>query len=239
MKGYARSMALGAPERDRLIAEHTGMARRIALRIARGVPSWLSKDDLIATAMVGLTEAADRYDSTRAEPFVAFAARRVRGAVIDELRKGDILPRRARATARRIGVTIRALEQSLGRPPEDEEIAKKLEVSVEEYRSNLEGLSRVSFVDLVPEEVDQQTSGSGESSPAQLLEIKELKERLVSSLQSLKERDALLLSLYYQEELTYAEIGKVLGVTESRVCQLHSRAIVRLRAEFDETRKES
>jgi RNA polymerase sigma factor for flagellar operon FliA len=233
MKAYAVKKAVQRPERDRLIAEHVGMAKRIALRLARKVPAWMNRDDLIATAMLGLAEAADRFDSTRGEPFVAFAEKRIRGAVLDELRRGDILPRRVRVRARRVGEKIRELEQDLGRRPEDEEIAGALGVSTMEYRDELEALVHVGFVELDSRDHLACNATLERDSPLEIAERREEEERLRWGLSCLNQRDATVLSLYYVEELTYAEIGTVLGVSESRVCQLHSRALLRLRAELD------
>lgn len=230
-----RRYASGANDHARtaLIAEHVDVAKRIALRVARNVPSWISKDDLVATAMIGLTEAADRYDAARGEPFVAFAERRIRGAVLDELRKGDILPRRVRTTARKVGNAVRVLETKLGRSPEDHEIAAELGVPLDTYREDLEMLSQVSFVELTPEDAEN-LRASEETSPATHAERREMTGKLRASLDRIPKRDAQIMALYYVEELTYAEIGQVLGVSESRVCQLHSRALARLRVELDD-----
>jgi RNA polymerase sigma factor for flagellar operon FliA len=208
------------------------MARRIALRIARRTPSRGSPDDLVSAAMVGLAEAVDRFDPSRGEPFVAFAEKRIRGAVLDELRRGDILPRRVRATARKVASVAAKLEQELGRPAEDEEMAARLEVSVETYREELSGLTQVSLVDLpAPDREDLGDLGSAEGqSPLEHAEKRELVAMVRNALEVLDRRDATLLSLYYVEDLTYAEIGQVLEVSESRVCQLHGRAMLRLRA---------
>ena len=233
MKAYAAAHRL--TERDRLIAEHLDVARRIALRVARRVPSWLSVDDLIAAGMIGLAEAADRYDDERQEPFIAFAEKRIRGAVLDELRRGDIMPRRVRNKARKIGIALRALEQKLGRAPEDEEIAQALEVSVKEYREELVMLTHVTVVELEAPEMQPEAHRAPDGwSPARAVERRELLTRIREGLEQLPKRDALVLSLYYNEEFTYAEIGDLLGVSESRVCQLHARAITRLRAELQD-----
>jgi RNA polymerase sigma factor FliA len=234
MNAYAQQQAAARnPERDRLIAEHIDMARRIALKAARRLPERLSHDDIIAAAMVGLTEAADRFNPTRGEPFVAFAEKRIRGAVLDELRRGDLLPRRARTTANRMGRVIADLEQKLGRSPEDEEVAVAMGVSVETFRDELSELTHVSVVEL-----DGQENGGriedGAPSPASRAERAEIVTRLRAALDEIPERDALVLSLYYVEDFNYVEIGQVLGVSESRVCQLHSRALARLRVEMSD-----
>lgn len=226
MRAYARIPSPNESVRDRRVIENVEVARRIALRVARRVPPWLSQDDLVAAAMIGLTEAADRYDESRGEPFVAFAEKRIRGAVLDELRRGDLLSRRNRVTASRIGTTMRQLEHALGRPPEDAEIAKALSVTIEDYRENLSMLTQVSFVD-VGETVEPLRAF--EPQPEEATAQKEILTQLRAALEELPERDAKLLSLYYIEELGYAEIGEIFGVSESRVCQLHGRALARLR----------
>jgi RNA polymerase sigma factor for flagellar operon FliA len=235
MKAYAKA-ATGREERDRLIAEHVDAARRIALRVARRVPDWIGADDLIAAAMVGLTEAAERYDTSRGEPFLGFAEQRIRGAVLDELRRGDIMPRRLRTTARKIGTTIQELEQRLGRSPEDHEIAATLGVPVEEFQEDLKMLTHLSVIDVESERGSSESFSAPDASPAFIAERKELVRRVAEALPSLQQRDALILSLYYNEEFTYAEIGSLFGVSESRVCQLHSRALLRLRAELEPRR---
>jgi RNA polymerase sigma factor for flagellar operon FliA len=230
MKAYAQRPARN-PARDHLITQHIDMARRIALKAARRLPDRLSYDDVIAAAMIGLTEAAERYDTQRGEPFVAFAEKRIRGAVLDELRRGDLLPRRARTTANKMGQVIAGLEQQLGRSPEDEEVAEKLGVTVEKFRDELSELTHVAVVDIEARE----HGGRLEDilpSPAAQAERKEIVARLRAALDEIPERDALILSLYYVEDFNYVEIGEVLGVSESRVCQLHSRALARLRVEL-------
>ncbi len=219
------------PVRDRLIAEHFDIARRIALRMARRCPDWISRDDLVAAGMLGLTEAAERYDGSRNEPFLVFAEKRIRGAVLDELRRGDIMPRRVRQLARKIGATIAELERKLGGPPDDEAVAAALGVPVQEYRDELEQLVHVTVGAL--ETTDDALLPTGaEDSPERLAAHREAMRRIRAALGKLEQRDILILTLYYNEELTYTEIASVLGVSTARVCQLHGRAIARLRAEI-------
>ncbi len=235
MTGYAH-LARGGParsDRDRLVPEHVGMAKRIALRVARWLPDGITNDDMIAAAYLGLTQAAERFDAARGESFVAFAEKRIRGAVYDELRRGDILPRRMRSMANKVRDAMRSLEQRLGRPPEDEEMAAELGVPVEEYRRDLEGLTHVSFVEL-PEVVAAANDSNGYESPVSATLRRDLVAKVLGSLQSLPPRDAQVLSLYYIEEFSYAEIGEVLGVTVGRISQLHARAITRIRAMLTE-----
>jgi RNA polymerase sigma factor for flagellar operon FliA len=228
MKAYAVQTKPSDRDRDRLIAEHIEVARRISLRMARRCPDWISRDDIVAAGMLGLAEAAERYDETRAEPFIAFAEKRIRGAVIDELRRGDVMPRRMRRLARQVGEVIQKLEQQHGEAT-DEQVAAAMGVTVEEYRANLENLVQVAVGAL--EDDDDSVLGSGdESSPAIQFARRRAATRVRSALEKLDQRDVILLNLYYTEELTYTEIGEVLEVTRSRVCQLHGRAIARLRA---------
>ncbi|MEZ4363637.1 MAG: RNA polymerase sigma factor FliA [Kofleriaceae bacterium] len=218
-------------ERDRLIADHVEIARRISLRMARRCPDWIPREDLIAAGFLGLTEAAERYDGSRNEPFLVFAEKRIRGAVLDELRRGDIMPRRVRQLARKIGATIQELERKLGGPPEDEAIAAALGVTVEKYREDLEQLIHVTVGAL--ETTDDSLLPTGaDDSPERHAAHLEAMRRVRTALGRLQQRDVLILTLYYNEELTYGEIAQVLRVTTSRVCQLHARAIARLRAEL-------
>jgi len=232
MKAYAAQNRRPNAERDRLISEHIEIARRISLRMARRCPDWITRDDLVAAGMLGLTEAAERYDDTRNEPFLSFAEKRIRGAVLDELRRGDIMPRRVRHLARKVGQTIQELERELGAPPSDEQVAERLGVTIDEYRANLEQLVHVTVGALETGDNTAAMMTSDEHSPeAQAGRLQGL-SRIRAALDKLDQRDVLVLSLYYNEELTYAEIAQVLRVTVSRVCQLHGRAIARLRVEI-------
>ncbi len=232
MKAYAAHSKRPNAERDRLIAEHVEVARRISLRMARRCPDWIAREDLVAAGMLGLTEAAERYDDTRKEPFVAFAEKRIRGAVLDELRRGDIMPRRVRQMARKIGATIQDLERKQGSSPTDEQVATALDVPLEEYRANLEQLVHVTVGALEMGDDTIMPTGD-ESSPQVQAMHREAFGKVRKALERIDKRDVLILSLYYNEELTYSEIGEVLDVTASRVCQLHGRAISRLRAEIE------
>ena len=238
MKAYANSARRPSPERDRLIAEHIDIARRISLRLARRCPSWISSEDLVSAGMLGLAEAAERYDDTRQEPFLVFAEKRIRGAVLDELRRGDIMPRRIRQMARKVGATIQELEKKHGGPPDDQTVADALGVPITEYRDNLEQLVHVTIGAL--DQVENAAAPGGEDgSPLKQAERREVLGYIKEALQLLDQRDVLVLSLYYNDELTYVEIAEVLGVTTSRVCQLHGRAIARLRTELEQVRPPS
>jgi RNA polymerase sigma factor for flagellar operon FliA len=217
--------------RNRLISEHAEVARRIALKMARRCPDWVAREDLVAAGMLGLTEAAERYDESRTEPFLSFAEHRIRGAVLDELRRGDMLPRRVRQLARRISNTIRSLENS-GVVASEERIAESLGVPVEQYRS---GLSHLVNVGVDPLGNDDQILVTDQRlAPDELAAHRQLVATVRAALQHLEQRDVTILGLHYLEDLTYQQIAETLGITPSRVCQLLWRAVDRLRARLGE-----
>jgi RNA polymerase sigma factor for flagellar operon FliA len=216
-------------QRDRLIAEHSEVAKRIALKMARRCPSWVAREDLVSAGLLGLTEAARRYDDTRAEPFLPFAEQRIRGAVLDELRRGDMLPRRVRQAARRVAATIRSIEIK-GEKATEEKIAGQLGVTIENYRENLATLLNVDCESIDGEGatilVDQQQT------PAELAARSEMLRRVREALDKLEQRDVTLLGLHYIEEMTFQEIATTIGITASRACQLLWRAVARLRVQL-------
>ncbi len=213
------------PARDRLIKDHADAARRIALKMARRCPDWISREDIVSAGLLGLIEAAERYDDTREEPFLAFAEHRIRGAVLDELRRGDIMPRRVRQVARKIAATIRELERD-GSTPTEVRIAEALGVTVDAYRA---GLSELVHVEVGPIDVEAVRLASNAVAPdveaGQRLTLARVREALTL----LEQRDVTILGLHYMEDLTYQEIAETLRITPSRVCQLLWRAIERLR----------
>lgn len=211
--------------RAALVTEHMHMAKRIAALLARRLPPGLA-DDVHSAALLGLVEAARRFHPGRGDTFSAFATRRVRGAILDELRRGDMLTRRARQAARRVREAVRALEQSLGRVPRAEEIAPHLGVDVDHYRDKLAGLASVEIISLDRVMGAPQEPGSD---PEQSAMRAAVTEKLSRAREQLDAREARILTMYYEEQMTLAEIGRLLGVTESRVCQLHARALRRLR----------
>jgi len=200
--------------------------------MARRCPSWVGREDLVAAGMLGLTEAALRYDDTRVEPFLSFAEQRIRGAVLDELRRGDMLPRRVRQTARKVAATIRGLE-SAGETATDERVASTLGVTIENYRDNLANLINVETESIDSERatilVDEQQR------PDEIASRREMLSRVRTALDKLEQRDVTLLGLHYIEELTFQEIATTLGITASRACQLLWRAVARLRTQLGES----
>lgn len=228
--------------RDELILHYMPLVRFAVSRLGIPPTSMLEADDLVSYGTIGLMNAIDRYDPTRGVRFEAFATARIRGAVIDQLRALNWLPRSAVSRVKQVETALATLEQRLGRQAKEDEAAKELGVTVERYRHMLveAGLSMLSLDaplsmfgqddemmtlrDLLE---DQTTPG-----PSEMTEQKELLTMLYHSLEHLPEREQLLLSLYYVEELTMKEISRVMDVSESRVCQLHAQALVRLRTLF-------
>lgn len=218
-------------ERDRLIAAHTDVAKRIALKMARRCPSWIGRDDLVSAGLLGLIEAANRYDATRAEPFLPFAEQRIRGAVLDELRRGDFLPRRVRQLARKITQAIRTLENQ-GHTVTDERVAQSLGVTEDTYRSDM--------AHLVNADIESLDSAGAPVLVAETKSVvdqahqRETLSQVRAALEHMEPRDVTLLSMHYLEDKTFQQIATELKITPSRACQLLWRAVDRLRAQLGE-----
>jgi RNA polymerase sigma factor for flagellar operon FliA len=226
--------------RDRLIITYAPLVKYVAGRLGSGLPAHLDEGDLVSYGLLGLIRAIERFDPGREIKFETYAIARIKGAIIDELRALDWVPRSVRARAREIERTIRELEAKTGRAPTDEEISAKLGISEEELDESLLDISRSSIAAL-----DELWSVSGDGDqvslldtiedptgerPADALDARETKEVVADAISRLPEREKLVVTLYYYEELTLREIGEVLGVTESRVSQLHTKAILRLKS---------
>ncbi|MFB0936610.1 MAG: RNA polymerase sigma factor FliA [Propionivibrio sp.] len=228
--------AAGQIKKDQLVQRFAPLVKRIAYHLMARLPSSVQVDDLIQNGMIGLLDAIDRFEAGMGAQFETYAAQRVRGAMLDGLRENDWLPRSLRREFRQIEKTIAQLEQEYGRPPSENELARALGVSLAEYQKMLQdarGHQLVSFEDLVQEGDDDflerhLIDDSGE--PSKILEDDNLKRLLVQGIELLPEREKLMMALYYEQDLNLREIGEVMGVTESRVCQLHTQAVARLRA---------
>jgi len=212
--------------RNQLISEHADAARRIALRMARRCPDWIAREDLVSAGMVGLIEAADRYDDSRQEPFISFAEHRIRGAILDELRRGDIMPRRVRQLARKISSAIKELEKD-GVVASDQRVASALGVSLDEYQK---GLKQLIHVEMAPLDGEELRLVAQEVAPDVQAGHRETLTRIKAAFDRMEKRDVTILGLHYVEDLTYQEIADTLKITPSRVCQLLWRAVDRLRA---------
>jgi RNA polymerase sigma factor FliA len=227
--------------RNRLILTYAPLVKYVAGRLGSGLPAHVDEADLASYGLLGLIGAIERYDPQRDVKFETYAIARIKGAIIDELRAMDWVPRSVRARAREIERAIAALEAKLGRAPTDEEIAGKLGISEDELNESLGDIGRSSIAAL-----DElwTVSGSGGDQialidtiedenapdPQGTLSQTEIKEAMADAIARLPEREKLVVTLYYYEELTLREIGEVLGVTESRVSQLHTKAVLRLKA---------
>jgi len=193
--------------------------------MARRCPDWIAREDLVSAGMVGLIEAADRYDGSRQEPFLSFAEHRIRGAILDELRRGDIMPRRVRQLARKITAAIRELEKD-GEPANDQRVADALGVSVDQCRN---GLAQLVHVELAPLDGEEARLVANDAAPDVQADHRETLSRIRAALDHMEARDVTILGLHYVEDLTYQEIADTLKITPSRVCQLLWRAVERLR----------
>jgi RNA polymerase sigma factor FliA len=228
--------------RDRLILTYAPLVKYVAGRLGSGLPAHVDDDDLISYGLLGLIGAIERYDPDRDVKFETYAIARIKGSIIDELRAMDWVPRSVRARARDIERAIGELERKLHRAPTDEEIAAKVGISTDELEGSLTDISRSSIAAL-DELWSVNTGGGGDPialidtiedteapDPQGTLSETEMKEAIGEAIARLPEREKLVVTLYYYEELTLREIGEVLGVTESRVSQLHTKAVLRLKA---------
>jgi RNA polymerase sigma factor for flagellar operon FliA len=227
--------------RDRLILTYAPLVKYVAGRLGSGLPAHVDEGDLVSYGLLGLIGAIERYDPDRDVKFETYAIARIKGSIIDELRAMDWVPRSVRARARDIERAIAELERKLRRAPTDEEIAEKLGISQDELEESLTDISRSSIAAL--DELWTVSSSGGDQvalidtiedteapDPQGSLSQTEMKEAIGEAIARLPEREKLVVTLYYYEELTLREIGEVLGVTESRVSQLHTKAILRLKA---------
>jgi RNA polymerase sigma factor for flagellar operon FliA len=231
--------------RERLVVAYSPLVKFIAGRMAAGLPSHVDEGDLISYGLLGLIGAIERFEPEREIKFETFAVARVKGAIIDELRSLDWVPRSVRARAREVEKAHAKLEAELQRAPTDEEMAAQMEISVDEFQDALLEIanSSVLALDDLWTFADPE-GGGGQVSVLDTLEdaaavdphaeahASEVKDRLADAIESLPERERLVIALYYYENLTLREIGEVLGVTESRVSQLHTKAVLALRSRF-------
>jgi RNA polymerase sigma factor FliA len=230
--------------RERLILHYAPLVKFVAGRVAAGLPQNIEQSDLVSYGIFGLIDAIDKFDPARGYKFETYAISRIKGAIIDELRSIDWVPRSVRAKARAIERAYSKLENELRRSPEDREVATELGMSEDELATIL---SQISFVGIVA--LDELLSASADRSggatvgdtiadrtnnPVEAFESEEMRHVLADAINRMPDRERLVLTLYYYEGLTLAEIGSVLGVTESRVCQIHTKAIFQLRGRLSE-----
>lgn len=224
------------PDRDQILLEHLPTVRYLARRIHERLPQHVDLDDLISAGVVGLIDAFSKFDHTKQVQFKSYAQFRIRGAILDSLRTLDWSPRELRRKGRAVEEAIRAVTQKLGRAPSESEISTEMNLSLNEYQQLLGELKGLEIGSLHMERTEDSGDeelayipGSPEEDPLFRCLKGEMKQRLIDAIEELPERERMVLTLYYYEELTMKEIGLTLGVVESRVSQIHSSAVVRLR----------
>lgn len=226
--------------REEIVKRYLYLVKYVAGRVAIGLPPNVEFNDLVSYGILGLFDAIDKYDISQGNKFETYAVSRIRGSIMDELRKLDWAPRLLRKKAREIEKKCRELEERLGRTPTDDDLARSLRISVDELNSIYSELNSTTFLSL--DEVWQNDDGNKPISRLQTVEDSvmtnqfqfvhqnEVKELLASSIDELPEKEKLVVVLYYYENLTLREIGEILNVSESRVCQIHTKVVLRLRA---------
>jgi len=231
--------AVDPAQRDALVMAHVDLVKALASRLGRRLPSQVELSELVSVGVLGLIEAANRYQPSLGVPFDAFARRRINGAMLDALRGLDWVPRSLRKLQRDVDGAMTNLRHTLGREPEAEEIAAALGVSPREYDTKLDELRLAEVAVLQPagtseDSLDLLDVAVDEQGPYRQLERRELRARLAAAIMELPERERQILAMSYEQEMTLAEIGQVIGVGESRVSQLRTQAIVRLRSLMQE-----
>jgi RNA polymerase sigma factor for flagellar operon FliA len=233
--------------RDKLIVHYSPLVKYVAGRVSVGLPQNIEQADLVSYGIFGLIDAIDKFDPERNIKFETYAIARIKGAIIDELRSIDWVPRSVRTKARSLEKAYAKLEASLHRTPTDEELAAELGMSSSQLQTTF---SQISFIGLVA--LDEMIGGErgGDSmtlgdtiadagdGPMAAYEVEEMRQILAQAINDMPEREKIVLTLYYYEGLTLAEIGEVLGVTESRVCQIHTKSVIHLRAKIAASERE-
>lgn len=232
--------AAGVVNKERPLAEFAPLVKRIANFMIAKLPASVEVDDLIQVGMIGLMDALSRYEEAPGAQFETYAAQRIRGAMLDELRQTDWLPRGARKSMRQIEAAVHALQQRLGRSPIEAEIASELKIPLADYQQMLldaRGTQLIHYEDFMEDGDDdflERNCPNSNPDPLASLLDDNLRQVLIGAISDLPEREKLLMGLYYEQELNFKEIGAVLGVTESRVCQIHNQAVARLRVKLKE-----
>ena len=217
---------------DELVTQYAPLAKRIAYHLSTRLPPSVQLDDLVQASMIGLLEAARNYNASQGASFETYAGIRIRGAILDEIRRNDWAPRSVHRKARQVAEVIREIENREGRDAREHEVAEKLGVSLNEYHRLVREASgyRVFSLDELNEGEETESLTAPLLGPFDGLEEQNFREALVEAIRGLPEREQLVMSLYYAEDLNLREIGEVLRVSESRICQIHSQAVLRLRA---------
>ena len=222
-------------------ARYAPLVKRIAHHMLARLPSSVQLEDLLQAGMVGLLEARGNFDASKGASFETFAGIRIRGAMIDEIRRGDWVPRSVHKNSRSIAAAIKAIEQETGRDARDTEVAERLSVEVSEYRQMLMEVSNGHMMDFeglgVSEDFFSQGLSDSSLTPLERIQKEDFRNSLASAISTLPEREKLVLALYYDEELNLKEIGEVMGVSESRISQINSQAMLRLQSRLKDWKK--
>ena len=217
---------------EQFVIEHRPLVKKIALYMKRRLPSHIEYDDLLQSGLLGLLEARKTYKAGTGASFETYANIRIRGSIIDALRKNSWVTRETLKNMRKMSDAITKIEQRSQKHATTEEIAMELGISLDEYFKISQEISVASFVNLDEEDFENSSAGDEENDPQEIFQREAIKERLKDVLVHLPEREQLVLSLYYVEEFTFKQIGKILELTEARICQLHTQAIARVRAKM-------
>jgi RNA polymerase sigma factor for flagellar operon FliA len=233
--------AKGQLDVNSMLKQYSSLVRRLAHQMIAKLPANVELDDLIQVGMIGLTDALSRYDAAQGVQFETFATQRIRGAMLDELRGNDYLSRGTRKHQREIEAALHRLQQRLGRTPAESEIAKEMGLSLADYQELLgkvRGTQLVYLEDMSGDEGDadflDRHVADEEADPLAQLRDQRMRQALVDGIKTLPEREQYVMSMYYEHDMNLKEIAAVLKVTESRVCQLHSQSIARLRVKLRE-----
>ncbi|ACB33889.1 RNA polymerase, sigma 28 subunit, FliA/WhiG [Leptothrix cholodnii SP-6] len=232
--------ATGRPDVNSLLKQYSPLVRRLAHQMIAKLPANVEIDDLIQVGMIGLTDALSRFDIGQGVMFETFATQRIRGAMLDELRGSDWMSRGNRKHQRDIEGAVHRLEQKLGRTPQESEIAKEMGITLLEYQDLLNRVRGTQLIYLEDmggadgdnDYLDRHVAADTGGDPLARLNDHRMRQALVDAIKNLPEREQYVMSMYYEEDMNLKEIAAVLGVTESRVCQLHSQSIARLRAKL-------
>lgn len=228
--------ATGAIDRDQFVTDFAPLVKRIAHHMMARLPACVQVDDLIQAGMIGLLDAINRYQGSHGRQFESYAAQRIRGAILDELREADWLPRSLRKKMRRIEAAVSTLEQRTGCAPGEQELAAELNISLAEYHETLQGArgGQLIYYEDFQKDNDEpfldRLCVDSQSDPLEALLDEDFRATLVAAIADLPPREKMVMGMHYEQELNLREIGEVMGVSESRVCQLHTQAVARLRS---------
>jgi len=237
MNAYDTPLTEDLQDQERLVADHIELVKRIAYHLIVRLPPHTEIDDLMQSGMIGLLEAANNYNPSRGASFATFAGIRIRGAMLDEVRRHDWTPRSVHKKHRQVSEAVRAVEAETGRHARSKEIAAQLNISLEEYHKVLSDSAGCRLYSL-DEALDETTKTKeilnvDTITPDQACSDDQFREELADAVRRLPEKERLVVSLYYERELNLKEIGEVFGVSESRICQMHGQALARLRASIN------